>query len=292
MSPLQQTGFNIVLHGGSGANPDYDYRREIAHMRGLIEAGRDRLRRGDQALDVASDTVAALESSGLYIAGRGASPNLEGEYELDACLMEGTTGRAAGVAALVGIKSPISTARAVMDRTPHVLLAGSGATQFARRQSLAAVEDPDGWYTRACAFEATPPATHGTVGCVVRDAAGHLAAATSTGGVFDKLPGRVGDSAIIGAGTWADDLVAVSCTGHGEFFIRAAAAAQIAHRMRFGKQALETAASDVIAEISRKGGMGGLIALDSKGNVAIPFASTGMKRAALLSDGTILASAP
>ena len=287
--------FSMALHGGAGAKKDHDYSDVIRHMRDLIERGRERLRADATALDVAMETVGELELSGLYIAGRGASPNLAGAYELDACVMDGSSGQAGAVAALQGFVSPVNVARAVMDRTPHVMLAGEGAAAFARDQGFTAITDSNTWFTRAGDFEFNylPSAQiHGTVGCVVRDRAGRLAAATSTAGVFGKLPGRIGDSALIGASTWADGRLAVSCTGQGEFFIRAAAAAQVAYRMRFAQESLELAALSVLREIASCGGAGGLIALDRHGNIAMPFISTGMKRAALFLDGTIVAEAP
>lgn len=287
----------MVLHGGAGARRSRDYTAEIAHMRTLVERGGQRLRAGASALDVMVETIADLEASGLYVAGRGASPNLAGRFELDASLMDGATGRAGAVAALEGFESPIAVARAVMERTPHVMLAGDGAARFARREGLAQVKDPEGWFTRAGQGEANhppgggPQLAHGTVGCVVLDLQGRIAAGTSTGGVFDKLPGRVGDTPIVGAGTWADETAGVSCTGQGEYFIRTNAAAQVSWRMKLAGETLEAAADAAIAGIGALCGDGGMIALDRAGNIAMPYNSEGMKRAALYPDGRVVSLA-
>ncbi|MNU87499.1 Isoaspartyl peptidase precursor [compost metagenome] len=279
----------LILHGGAGARRERNYDAEVVHMRQVVEAMKARLDAGASAVDVAVEAVVMLEDSGLYVAGRGASPNLAGAYELDASLMDGASGKAGAVAALQGFRNPVVAARAVMDRTPHVMLAGEGAALFAHDQGLEPIGDEAAWFTQAGQGEDNhPPGTlsHGTVGCCVLDSQGRLAAATSTAGVFGKMPGRVGDTPIPAAGTWADDHAAVSCTGQGEYFIRVAAAARTAFGVAAG-QSLADAAQATIDRIGGLGGDGGLIALDREGNIVAPFNSQGMKRAWLTTDGEV-----
>ncbi|MEM6411439.1 MAG: isoaspartyl peptidase/L-asparaginase [Pseudomonadota bacterium] len=276
----------IALHGGADATPGREYGHVEAHMAALLDETAEWLAASESAVDVAQKAVQALEACGHHIAGKGSSPNQDGVWELDAAIMDGSTRSAGAVSALEGFISPIAVARDVMDVTPHVLLAGNGAAKLARERGHDKVSNPFAYYDPAVKDPLPANAAgHGTVGAVVLDTEGRLAAATSTGGLLNKTPGRVGDSPIIGAGTWADRSVAVSCTGHGEYFMRTAAAASVAARVKYGHEDVASAAAAVIDEVGDLGGRGGLIALGADGTLSLPFNSRGMKRASANSSG-------
>lgn len=278
--------WSLVLHGGAGPLRGRDYSGAEARMGEILSRGSQRLAKGAAALDVVEEAVAALEATGDHVAGRGASPNAMGQWELDAAIMDGERRRAGAVAALRGYKSPVAVARHVLERSPHVLLVGKGAARFARAHDQERVRNPKSYYRPAVNQPVTPgDLVHGTVGAVARDTAGRLAAASSTGGVLGKTPGRVGDTPIIGAGTWADERVAVACTGQGEYFMRAAVAADVSARVRYARMGLEDAAFSALQDMQLLGGDGGLIAVDVLGHVALPFVSEGMKRAVATSRG-------
>jgi beta-aspartyl-peptidase (threonine type) len=251
-----------------------------------LTAGRDVLAAGGSALDAVTEAVAKLEDDPLFNAGRGSVFTRAGTQEMDACVMDGMERRAGAVAGVFGPRNPVRAARAVMERSRHVLLIGEGALAFCREHGVALCElryfhTEARWQElqRALQHPDGEPPQYGTVGAVARDRRGNLAAATSTGGMTGKAPGRVGDTPIIGAGTYADNATcAVSATGHGEFFIRHAAAFAIAARLHHAGQSLDVAARAVVDELAAAGGSGGVVAVDRNGALAWPFSTAGMYR--------------
>jgi beta-aspartyl-peptidase (threonine type) len=295
-------GSVVVVHGGAGHGPRGGEAAAAPQRRALaeaVEAARDALRGGGSALDAAVAAVVLLEDCPLFNAGRGAVATGAGEFELDAAVMEGAERRAGAVAAVVGVRNPVLLARAVMERTPHVLLAREGASALAEREGLE-LAGPEWFAERAAEHapgdaaeaEASPGddrSSHGTVGAVVRDGSGRLAAATSTGGVRGQMPGRVGDTPIPGAGTYADDRVAVSATGRGEAMMRTVAAHEVAALVRHAGLPLAEAAERAAAALRPLGG-GGLIAVGADGAVAMPFTTPVMFRGWAVGDGEVTTS--
>jgi len=291
----------IAIHGGAGAisraqmTPEQE-QRYIAALSAVVEAGQAILAGGGSALDAVTEAVRLLEECPLFNAGKGAVFTHAGTHELDACVMDGYSLQAGAVAGVSRIENPVLAARLVMEHSPHVLLVGEGAHAFVAAQGMPLV-DPALFSTperrdqleRALAGDRVvldhdapldPDRKFGTVGAVALDVEGNLAAATSTGGMTNKLPGRVGDTPLVGAGCYANNAnVAVSCTGTGEVFMRTLAAYDIAALMEYGGMSLQEACAGVVMDkIPALGGSGGVIAIDREGNVALPFNSEGMYR--------------
>lgn len=297
----------LVIHGGAGVWRDEmssdreKASREVMHE--ALRAGKDLLSSGCTAVDAVEAAVRVLEDSPLFNAGCGSVLTSRGTAELDAAIMDGATRRAGAVASVRRIRNPVSAARLVMEKSPYVLMVAKGAEEFVetvgmqlvsprhfvtaeRKDQLSRVQAEE--HRRAAAM--AEPSIHdmiGTVGAVALDVHGDLAAATSTGGMVNKRFGRIGDSPLIGAGTYAhNETCAVSATGHGEYFIRAVAAHQVSSLMQHKPLKLDAAAKRVISDVASLGGSGGLIAVDRSGAVAMPFNTEGMFRGVVRSDGS------
>ncbi len=292
--------YAIVIHGGAGVilrdNLEPEKEKEItAALNAALDIGEGILRAGGSSRDAVEQTIMSLEDSPLFNAGRGAVFTHEGKNELDASFMDGATRSAGAVGGLSTVKNPIRAARAVMEKSEHVLLTGKGAEAFAAEQGLEIVP-PDYFFTqerwdalqraleaekkKSGALPVSPENKYGTVGCVALDKAGNIVAGTSTGGMTNKRYNRFGDVPLIGAGTYANNTTCgVSCTGHGEYFIRYAVAYDVHALMEYKGLTLQEATDFIIHEkLLQAGGKGGLVALDSRGNIAMPFNTPGMYR--------------
>ena len=297
--------WKLVVHGGAGViersrlTPELD-RSLRAGLDAALAAGADILSAGGSALDAVEAAARTLEDDPQFNAGRGAVYTFEGEIELDAAIMDGRTRDAGAIAGATAVRNPITLARAVMEKSPHVFLGHEGADVFARETG---VEDaPPGWFVSeqrqrqldelrsrgADWFDVDMK--YGTIGAVAVDANGHVAAATSTGGITGKRWSRIGDSPVIGSGTWADDRsCAVSATGSGEYFIRAAVAHEIASRIRYKGEGAQAAADAALAEVKELGGNGGVIVVTPSGETVYSFNSEGMYRGTASASGRTVA---
>lgn len=293
--------YALAIHGGAGPipaqalTPERD-RQFRAALKSALDAGYQVLEARGTSLDAVTTAVRILENDPLFNAGRGAALTRDGAAELDAAVMEGRTQRAGAVASVRHVRNPVDLARRVMEKSRHVLLVGPGAEEFALEEGVELV--PNSYFRtaervqqlqneqRGAAVSDLIP-SHGTVGAVALDHSGDLAAATSTGGMTNKRQGRVGDSPIVGAGTYAKNGVcAVSATGHGEYFIRAVAAYHICAAIEYRGLSLEDAAREMLHEILRRlGGQGGIIGVDSGGHIVMDFSTQGMFRGARDSRG-------
>jgi beta-aspartyl-peptidase (threonine type) len=295
-----QKNYSLVLHGGAGvmdrdkfsAERQQDY---LQHLNKALMLGDSVLRNGGTSTDAVTTVVCYLEDCPLFNAGKGAVFSWEGKNELDASIMDGATLQAGAVAAVTTVKNPILAAKEVRDHSGHVLLSGKGAAKYARSQGLTMV--PNRYFRTRDRFASlkklkeqsrkrTEADNHGTVGCVALDTYGNLCAGTSTGGMTGKRYGRIGDTPIIGAGTFASNSTcAVSCTGHGEYFIRLGVAKDVSAQMEYRRLTLRDAADAAIKKLTDLGGTGGLIAVDHAGNIAMPFNTSGMFRGFIKSTG-------
>ena len=298
----QPIKYGMLVHGGAGTieRSTMTPEKEKAYRAGLeqsLKAGYAILERGGSSLDAVEAAVRVLEDNALFNAGKGAVFTHEGTNELDSSIMDGTTLGAGAVAAVKHIRNPISLARLVMEKSSHVMLTGEGAEVFAKKMGVTLV-DQKYFYTdrrwqelqkdKASPTPASDRDRHGTVGAVALDQAGNLAAATSTGGTSNKQFGRVGDSPIIGAGTYASNQTcAVSCTGDGEYFIRVAVAHTVSDLMQYKGMSVQEAAETALEKAKKLGGRGGLVALDKDGNLAMPFNTPGMYRGEVGADGRV-----
>jgi beta-aspartyl-peptidase (threonine type) len=297
--------FVLAVHGGCGVVPQQSLSDDMQNaLRAGLAAGLDAgyriLKANGSAIDAVTAAVIALEDNPLFNAGRGSEFTIDGKLEMDAAIMDGRDHRAGAVAAILGPRNPILAARAVMERSEQVLMVAAGANAFCRRHGIP-MADVDYFHVdarwqellaereRRLSQSTIKQASPGTVGAVARDCHGNLAAATSTGGMTGKPSGRIGDSPIVGAGTWADNQTcAISATGVGEFFIRWAVAHEISARIAYRGDTLHSATQSVVTEIGARGGKGGVIAVDPTGAVALPFNTEGMYRGKIGPDGVAL----
>ncbi|HRI03635.1 MAG TPA: isoaspartyl peptidase/L-asparaginase [Pyrinomonadaceae bacterium] len=285
----------LAIHGGAGTilRSQMTPALEAEYRGGLetaLKIGWEILEQGSSSLDAVEATVCSLEDFPLFNAGRGSVFTHEGKQEMDACIMDGHNLKAGAVAFVKNIKNPVHLARLVMERTEHVLLAGDGANQFA--EQIGVHTEPDEYFftehrwlqLQEAIADGRIQLDHavakpiGTVGAVACDTNGHLAAATSTGGMTNKKFGRIGDTPLVGLGNYADDTCAVSCTGHGEYFMLGVTAYDVAARMKYKGLSLKEAARETIDHLTKINGEGGLIAVDTNGNITLPFNSDGMYR--------------
>lgn len=309
----KKSEFGLVIHGGAGSvvkgqfTPEQEKEYE-AKLTEALEAGYKILNEGGSSLDAVEKVITILEDSPLFNAGKGAVFTANGINELDASIMDGKSLNAGAAARLIHVKNPITLVRKIMEVSPHVMMVGDGAEIFAKQNGIELV-DSSYFFTEkrwndllkikaeendksASLYFENPDYKFGTVGCAALDKKGNLAAGTSTGGMTNKKFGRVGDSPIIGAGTYANNnTCAVSGTGHGEFFIRGTVAHDISALMEYGGKSLSDAADEVInKKLTNLGGTGGIIAIDKNGNVAMPFNTGGMFRGYVLDDGNFVVS--